>query len=78
MRCAAINDILRQDHLRERKLECQRGFRSLIVIDPILMNRVMAASSQRIVERLAQVIASESRKGTSEPRPSSSNSWACQ
>ena len=42
--------VLRQLHLRQRKQEGQRGFRSLVPVDPIYMQSIAAAAGLGRVE----------------------------
>src|SRR5690606_19637813 len=48
-----------QAHFLEGEEEGQRGFRTLVSVDPIDVQRVETTARGRIVERLAEVIASE-------------------
>ena len=47
---ASIEQRFYSDHLGERKLESETGFSSLVLINPIGMQRVATAARARIVE----------------------------
>ena len=48
--------VLRQLHLRQRKQECQRGFRSLVPVDPIHMQSIAAAAGLGRVEFQSEIV----------------------
>src|SRR3954452_9700813 len=46
-------------HLGEREQEGERGFRSLVAVEPVFLKTIATAAAARVVQLLAQVVAAE-------------------
>src|SRR5882672_6208327 len=48
--------ILREPHFRQRKQKCQRGFRALICVDAVHMQRIAAAAGVGGIQLQAEIV----------------------